>query len=165
MKDKTILLGFLIFTISVIAAGLFILTKSSTPAVISASQNAKVEAGERTYDWGRIDYKKGNVTKTFTIKNVGTDPLKLTNVKTSCACTKAQITIDGKTSPFFGMHTTSSWVGEVPRDKEAKIEIIFDPQFHGPQSVGAVTRLITIETNDASLPKLEFSLTGVVVND
>ena len=91
--------------------------------------------------------------------------MQLTGIKTSCVCTKAQVVIDGKTSPYFSMHSTSSWVGEVAPGKEAQLTVIFDPAFHGPTGVGPIERLIDIQTNDIQNPNLEFSLKGVVVKD
>lgn len=136
---------------------------TTNPASVSLSQNVKAVADERTYDWGQIPYNGPDATKTFLIKNAGTDILKLTNIKTSCTCTSAQLTIDGNVSPKFGMHTTSSWVGEVPPGGQAQLMVVFDQDFHGPSGVGAVERLISVETNDVTNPRLEFSLKGAVV--
>lgn len=166
MNDKKIIIGLIVLTALIFGGGIFVLSKTSSgPAEIKSSQNAKVAVDQKTFDWGNIPYSGGNVTKTFTIKNTGTDILKLTGIKTSCDCTKAQVTIDGKTSPYFSMHSTSSWVGEVPPGKEAELKVIFDPAFHGPSGVGPMERLISVDTNDVSNPKIEFSLKGVVVKD
>ncbi len=164
MNDKKLIIGFIVLTILILGGGIFVLSSTSaTPAKITASQNAKVEVPQKTFDWGNIPYSGGNATKTFTLKNVGTDVLKLSGIKTSCVCTKAQISVDGKTSPYFSMHSTSSWVGEVAPGKEAELLVIFDPAFHGPTGVGPIERLISVETNDSQNPSLEFSLKGVVV--
>lgn len=164
MNDKKIIIGFVIFTLLILGGGIYILSQTNTsPVVIKSSQNAKVLVDQKTFDWGNIPYGGGNATKTFTIKNTGTDVLQLTNIKTSCACTYAQLTIDGKTSPKFSMHTTSGWVGEVSPGKEAALTVVFDPAFHGPTGVGPVERLISVQTNDVSNSNLEFSLKGVVV--
>ena len=166
MTDKKIIIGFIVLTILILGGGIFVLSSTSaTPAKITASQNAKVEVPEKTFDWGNIPYSGGNATKTFTIKNAGTDVLKLSGIKTSCTCTKAQISIEGKTSPYFNMHSTSGWVGEIPPGKEAELLVIFDQTFHGPTGVGPMERLISMETNDTQNPSLEFSLKGVVVKD
>lgn len=164
MNDKKIIIIFIAITLLVLGGGIFVLsTTTAGPAKITATQNAKAEVLEKTFDWGNIPYSGGNATKTFTIKNSGSDTLKLTGVKTSCTCTKAQVEIDGKTSPFFSMHATSGWVGEVAAGKEARLLVIFDPAFHGPTGVGPMERLISVTTNDAQNPTLEFSLKGVVV--
>ncbi len=139
---------------------------SNTPKQdVTLSQNAKLEVPEKTFDWGVIKYSGDKATKTFVIKNIGSDPLKIYNVKTSCACTSANLTIDGKISPKFDMHTKSSWVGELSANKEAILSVIFDPTFHGPTAVGPMERLISMQTNDLVFPTLEFKLTGNVVKD
>lgn len=164
MNNKKTVIGFIVITLLILGGGIYFLSSTtSAPAQITASQNAKVQVDQKTFDWGNIPYSGGNATKTFTIKNTGTDTLKLTGVKTSCTCTKAQVAIDGKTSPYFSMHSTSGWVGEVAPGKEAQLSVIFDPAFHGPSGVGPVERLISVETNDVQNPKIEFSLKGVVV--
>ena|SRR3989304_6528471 len=164
MNDKKIIIAFVVITLVILGGGIFVLSSTTAaPAQITASQNTKAEVSEKTYDWGNIPYSGGNTTKTFTIKNTGSDVLKLTGIKTSCTCTKAQVDINGKTSPYFSMHSISGWVGEVAPGKEAKLLVIFDPAFHGPTGVGPMERLISVETNDSQNPKLEFSLKGVVV--
>lgn len=164
MNNKKVLIGFILVTVLVLFGGVFILSKTTTGGQINGvSANAKLTADEKTFDWGEIAYSGPDATKTFTIKNTGTEILKLTNIKTSCACTKAQVVIEGRSSPYFSMHTTSSWIGEIPPGKEASLTVIFDPDFHGPSGVGAVERIISMETNDASNQKVEFFLKGVVV--
>lgn len=165
MSDKKIITGLILLTLLILGGGVFVLSATSSQPKITVSQNARVEVSEKTFDWGNIPYGGGNVSKTFTIKNTGSDPLKLTNIKTSCTCTKAQIAIDGKVSPYFSMHSTLSWVGEVAVGKSAELTVIFDPAFHGPTGVGPIERFISLETNDVQNPKLEFSLKGVVVKD
>ncbi len=163
MSNKKILIGFIVVTFLILGGGVFILSKTSIVGQVNGvSANAKFLAPEKSFDWGQIALSGPDATKTFIIKNTGTDTLKLTNIKTSCACTKAQMVIDGKSSPFFGMHTPSSWVGEVLPGKEASLTVIFDPDFHGPSGIGAIERLISLETNDAENQKVEFSLKGVV---
>lgn len=162
MNDKKIIIGIILTTVLILGGGVFLLDKTNSSNVVS-SQNAKVKVSEKTYDWGKILYDKGNVSKTFTIKNTGTEVLKLNNIKTSCACTKAQVTIGKEKSPYFDMHSYSAWIGEVAPGKDAKLEVIFDPQFHGPSAVGPMTRLISVATNDSNNKTLEFTLTGNVV--
>lgn len=164
MNQKKIVIAFIVLTVAILGGGIYFLSiTSATPQKVDSSQNAKLEVDQKTHDWGQIAYSGGNVSKTFAIKNSGTDVLQLTNIKTSCACTYAQVIIDGKPSPKFGMHTTSSWVGEVAPGKEASLTVIFDPAFHGPTGVGPMERLISVETNDIQNPSLEFTLKGVVV--
>lgn len=163
MNEKRIILGIVLFTILILVGGIVLLSGGgSTSATITASQNAKAKVDQKNYDWGQINMKGGNISKTFTIKNIGTDTLKLTNIKTSCHCTKAQVKIGNISSPYFGMNNVSSWIGEVPPRQEAQLEVVFDPAYHGPQGIGPITRLVSVETNDKSNSRIEFSLTGTV---
>lgn len=164
MNDKKFIIVMIISTIILLFGGIFFLTKTATTPQITTSQNAKAYVSDPTsFDWGQISMDKGNKTKIFTIKNTGTDTLKLYNVKTSCHCTKAYVTINGNDSPSFGMDSLSSWTGEVPAGKEAELTVVFDPAYHGPGGMGAVSRFVSVETNDKTNTKLTFTLTGNVV--
>lgn len=166
MSERNIIIAVLLSSLLILGGGIFLLSQSSssTKQDVTLSQNAKLEVKEKTFDWGEIKYSGGNATKTFIIKNIGRDALKLYNIKTSCVCTKANLTIDGKLSPDFSMHS-SPWSGELAPGKEAILNVIFDPAFHGPTGVGPIERLISLQTNDLSSPTLEFKLTGNVVKD
>ncbi len=155
MTEKKIIISIVIFTILLLFGGVLLLSGGSPT-------NAKAGVDQLNFDWGQIDMKGGNVSKTFTIKNTGTDILQLTKIRTSCHCTKAQIKIGETLSPYFGMNSSFSWVGDVPPQKEAQLEVIFDPAYHGPSGVGPINRLVSVETNDTKNSRIEFSLTGTV---
>lgn len=163
MNEKKVIISIFLFAIVILVGGVVLLSGGGpTSATITASQNAKVTADQRNFDWGKINMKGGNVSKIFTIKNTGTDTLKLTNIKTSCHCTKAQVKIGNTSSPYFGMNSVSPWIGEVLPGQKAELEVIFDPAYHGPQGVGPINRLVALETSDKGNSRIEFSLTGTV---
>ncbi|MDP2638474.1 MAG: DUF1573 domain-containing protein [Candidatus Levybacteria bacterium] len=163
MSEKRIIIFTIILTIGILFGGVYVLGATNSPQV-AVSQNAKANvADSKNFDWGTIPMDKGNVEKTFTIKNTGTDTLKLYNIRTSCHCTKAYATIEGTNSPSFGMDNVSSWLGELGAGKEAKLTVVFDPAFHGPQGTGPINRFVSVETNDKTNSKLTFTLTGTVV--
>ncbi len=155
MTEKKIIIALILVTTLLLVGGVFFLSKGET-------SNAKATIDQKTFDWGTINMNNGNVNKTFTIKNIGTEVLKLTKVKTSCHCTKASVIINGAASPSFGMNTVSPWVGEVPPNSEAQLNIVFDPAYHGPNGVGPITRYISVSTNDPNNSTLEFTLTANV---
>ncbi|MDO8487374.1 MAG: DUF1573 domain-containing protein [Candidatus Curtissbacteria bacterium] len=164
MKGKNLIFIIAFITLIVLIGGVFLVSKTTQSPQVAGFQDAKAYVIDATsFDWGNIPMNGGLMTKTFTIKNTGTDTLKLLNIKTSCHCTKAHVTIDGKKSPDFGMDGISSWVGEVTPGKEAKLTAIFDPAYHGPQGVGPMNRFVSVETNDRGISKLAFTLTGTVV--
>lgn len=161
--NKKIVIGFILVTLLILSGGIYVLSTATSSPTVTFSQNAKAQVDEKVFDWGQIPYSGGNATKIFTIKNTGTDILKLSNIKTSCVCTKAYVSIDSQKSPAFSMHTSSGWVGKVNPGSEAKLTVVFDPAFHGPQGVGPMERLISVQTSDIQNPTVEFSLKGVVV--
>lgn len=164
MSEKNIIIVGVTVVIFGLLGAVFFLSKASTPAEITSSQNVALSVDQNTYDWGTINMKDGNVSKAFIIKNTGTDILKLTKVKTSCHCTKAWIIINGDSSPAFGMNTVSPWVGELAPGGEAELSIVFDPAYHGPNGIGPITRYISVDTNDPKNRTLEFTLTADVKN-
>lgn len=141
----------------------FFASKTNNSAVVTASGEAKVIAKSVNYDWGKIGINDGKAEAVFDIENGGTSDLKLFNVTTSCACTTAQLLTEKGGSPLFGMHTKSDIVTAVSPGKTAKLKVVFDPLFHGPNGLGSITREITVATNDATNPKLVFSLSADVI--
>lgn len=161
--NKTIVASLIGFTLLILVGGIY-LVNNSAPPELSTTGNPKAEVlGENTHSWGEIDIEGGNVEKVFQIKNVGDSPLEVTNVKTSCMCTEAQISVGDETSPAFGMHTRSGWKGSIQPGETADVRVVFDPMFHGPQGTGPITRLVSFSTNDSSNKTIEFRLSGNVV--
>ncbi|KKS17568.1 MAG: hypothetical protein UU77_C0005G0019 [candidate division WWE3 bacterium GW2011_GWC1_41_7] len=150
--------------VSVLILGIGIVAATSkTPPQLEQTDGAKLEfVGDKTFDWGIIDINGGIVEKIFTIRNAGETDLLMTNVKTSCMCTEAQVIINGEASPAFQMHAQSSWKGTVKPGEEAQIRVVFDPLFHGPTGTGPITRLIGFDTNDRNNATGELTVTAVV---
>jgi hypothetical protein len=95
------------------------------------------------YDFGAIPSGPGNVSQVFYIQNTGAEPLEVSNVVTSCACTRAIL---------------SSSV--IPPGKRADLQIIFDPDFH--DTTGPVKRVIWLQTNDPDQPVVSVGFTANV---
>ena len=148
-------------TLLVLVGG-FILAANSGPAKL-ADTGAKLYTDHTSFEWGEININGGNATHEFVIENRGTGNLELANIITSCACTSAQVKINGTTSPYFGMHSASSWIGKVEPGQAATLTVIFDPLYHGPTGVGPIERLISVKTNDPQNAEMEFNLTGDVI--
>lgn len=165
MNDNKLVIGIIAVTILILGGGIWIAQKSSSTTEIVKSSDSKASVDETDHDWGTIQLKGGDVKKIFTIRNVGTEPLQLHGVKTSCMCTTARITIGDHTSPSFGMHQKSSWAGSVPSGDAAEVEVVFAPDFHGPSGVGAITREITVSTNDSNNPEITLNVAATVVKE
>lgn len=165
MNEKKFVIATIVVTVLIVVGAVVFIGKSeANKPSVALTEDVNVEVGETSYDWGTIKLSGGDAVKTFDIKNTGTTALKLYNVSTSCMCTTAQVLIDETKSPFFGMHQKSSWMGEVAPGKVATLSVVFDPDFHGPQGVGDISRQVTVATNDKSQPTLTFNLTAKVVN-
>lgn len=121
----------------------------------------RLTAAEAKFSFGPISMARGKVTHRYAIKNVGTEPLLIRKIYTSCMCTTAALVKNGKTSDAYGMPGMS---GPIPTinvpinpQEEAFIEVVFDPAAHGPAGVGPIERVVTIENNAGQPLELEFT--------
>lgn len=171
MNIKNPILLMIVAAFIIIFGGIFFVNAStqSTPQNNKSNLAKASVVGSANYSWGKIAYAGPKATKSFVIKNIGKDMLQLSNIRTSCHCTKAYLTIDKQVSPEFGMDMgsdgTSSYIGNVQPGKEAKLTVVFDQSFHGPEGVGPITRFVEVDTNDKSNPQLTFTLTGNVIKN
>lgn len=105
------------------------------------------------FDWGDISMAQGLAKKTIKIQNTGTGDLKISKFSTSCMCTKVTFDANGRRSPEFGMpgHGGSGpafWSETIKPGESGNLEIIFDPNAHGPEATGPITRYVYIYSND-----------------
>lgn len=157
------LIGIVVVTVLILGGAVYFGTKMGATTQVSADTQVETQIGETKYDWGTIDINGGIVSKSFTIENSGTTPLKLYDVKTSCMCTTAQLKTASNSSKKFGMHEKNRSVFEVAPGESAEVLVEFDPLFHGPSGVGPISRTVTMNTNDANRPTLSFQLSANVV--
>ncbi|MEK7209606.1 MAG: DUF1573 domain-containing protein [Patescibacteria group bacterium] len=114
-----------------------------TAAIISA-----LTSTENQYDFGTISMANGNVNKVFTVTNNSADPTLIEKIYTSCMCTSAKLKIGDKNLGPFGMpgHGIVPKVNQtLDPSKSAQIEVIFDPNAHGPAGVGPIERVVFVE--------------------
>lgn len=163
MSNNKLVIIILVSVLALVVVSSYVTNKFRTPEGVEASENARVEFGETRKDRGEVKINQGLLVTDFLIKNVGSDPLILYDVSTSCMCTVATIEIDGVSSPEFKMGERSSYTAMVLPGGTATVKLIFDPAFHGPNGVGPVTRQVMMRTNDSSQPKLEFIISATVV--
>ena len=139
------------------------MSRSPNAAQLEKTEKALFFTDHAYFDWGNIDYGGGDAKHTFEIKNEGQATLKLANIKTSCMCTTAKIITKSGTSPIIKMHEVSDWKGVLGPGETGKLEVDFDPAFHGPTGTGPVERIVSVETSDPSKSYIEFNLKGVVI--
>ncbi|MEK7457898.1 MAG: DUF1573 domain-containing protein [Patescibacteria group bacterium] len=163
MKSVILIISILLITTLLLIGVAYGFTKVSQKQVVPPSAGALVEVDKTSVDWGQIQYNGGKVKATYRITNNGTETLKLYGATTSCACTIGTITTNGQISPPFGMHAPLTTTIEVSPGKDAIVEALFDPAFHGPGGIGPISRTITVQTNDPLNQTLNFQASGVVV--
>ncbi len=137
---------------------------TSNTATYSASALSVVEGD---FDFGTVVMGNGVVTHNFEVKNDGAETVVVKKVYTSCGCTTAFI-IDktGNRHGEFGMpgHGMQESVSiDVDPGETITVEAIFDPASHGPSGVGLAQRIIYLESNSQSSPKLELTIQSTVI--
>ena len=144
----------------------FIWLARPTPQPTTASpvlgKNGALAAQENNYDFGSISMAAGKVSKTFAIKNTGTDPLAINQLYTSCMCTEATLKIGNRTAGPFGMpgHGFAQRINEtIGPNEEAGVEVVFDPAAHGPAGVGRIERAVYLENSAGAALELKISAT------
>lgn len=158
-------IGIIMVTFVLLGAVVYFGAKIGSGSQVAADARVSVVIEENKFDWGTIDIEAGVVSHTFVIENTSDTTLKLYNVKTSCACTSAQLISGENRSQKFDMHSKSASVFEVEANQSAQLLVEFDPMFHGPSGVGPIDRVVTLESNDPVNPTLTFGLTAEVVRN
>ena len=110
-------------------------------AFSQTNEGALLSIPVNSYDFGRILEDKGVVSHTFTFTNTGTEPLVVTNVRTTCGCTVPSWTVD-----------------PVLPGAEGFVEIAFDPKKHQ----GAFHKTIQIQST-AQNANMFVTISGTVV--
>ena len=116
---------------------------------------------ETFYYFGKISMKNGNVSKIFKVANNGTEDIKVPSLTTSCMCTTAYILNgSGERGRPFGMPGHGGAVPKanaiVKAGDSMDIEVVYDPNAHGPAGVGLIERSVFLE--DESNNIIEFKL-------
>ncbi|MFZ2150184.1 MAG: DUF1573 domain-containing protein [Minisyncoccia bacterium] len=175
--DKKTIISLIIILIGI--TGLVWWSKSVETEELSANETSKshpartnggLVASETFYDFGTISMKNGKVSKIFKITNSGTEDVNLTKISTSCMCTAAYlITLDGSKLGPFGMPghggTTDmpghgdSKAGEIISVSDSRdIEVVYDPNAHGPAGVGLIERAVFLEDENRNVVEFKFKV-------
>ncbi len=121
----------------------------------STSGTSKLVVTPKVQDLGTIDYRDGVVTLFFTVENQGNGDLVITEMETSCGCTKASLIVNGQEGPQFGMRGHGEWPrgwsARLRPGERAQLKVTYDPLAHGIY-VGSFDRLVFIRSNDLDEP-------------
>ncbi|MEX2029217.1 MAG: DUF1573 domain-containing protein [Candidatus Paceibacterota bacterium] len=116
---------------------------------------------ETFYDFGAISMKNGNVSKTFKVTNNSAQDIKVPSITTSCMCTTAYILNEnGERSRPFGMPGHGGAVPKanaiVQAGESLDIDVVFDPNAHGPAGVGLIERVVFLEDENKNIVEFKF---------
>lgn len=169
MREKNKIIVF-IAVVAILFIGLFLLgkpdqkrTKEINVDSSQASVVSTLEPSETFYDFGTISMKNGNVSKIFKVTNTGSQDIKVPSVTTSCMCTTAYIVKeDGSRSRPFGMPGHGGAVPKANAIVEAggslNIEVVYDPNAHGPAGVGLIERSVLLEDENNNVIEFKFKV-------
>ncbi len=119
----------------------------------SGDENGNLTTEDNAFNFGTVPMYGGKVKHSFSLKNNGQGPVKISKIYTSCMCTEATlITGNAKIGPF-GMPghggLTMRKSQSLSSGEEAIIEVEVDPAAHGPQGTGPAKKVVYIETDDS----------------
>jgi hypothetical protein len=160
MSAKTIIISLLICFAAVVGIA-FALSAGQKPEPATANYSPqdtnkpKAETSKVFVDLGQIKVSDVKVEE-FPLKNIGTKPLQILDVNTSCGCTAGQIIYKGDTSKEFSMHAQSGYVTEIAPGDTATVRLTYRPA--SMPVYGLVEREVYVSTNDPANQKLVFSI-------
>ncbi|NTW33647.1 MAG: DUF1573 domain-containing protein [Bacteroidetes bacterium] len=112
-----------------------------TVGIVNAQKNAIIKFDTTTYNFGKIHEDSEKPSFNFKFSNIGSDTLKLINVKAGCSC------------------TTLDWTKKsVLPGKEGNIKVQFDPKGKS----GLINKAITVISN-ATEPVKVLVIIGEVI--
>lgn len=149
------IIGVIIFTIIFLFA-LFNFSNTQNQKLTKVA--SAVTVVESSYDFGEIDIFGGKVSTTYTLRNEGTEDIRILSGTTSCACTEGKIG-----GLEFSMHKSSGEYVIIEAGKEEMLTAIFDPLAHGPSGVGKIKREMYLKTNSTITPEIKVTFTADVI--
>lgn len=152
---------------AVLLIGLYMIVNSgeNNNSNIVASSGV-LTVSEESWNMGAISMKNGLSYKEIELRNNTDFPVTVTEMETSCMCTTATITnADGTKGPTKGMvgHGSTTRMSQtIAPGETAKLSVVFDPNAHGPNAVGPITRNVTLKTNSPDQPVIDLKFSGLV---
>jgi hypothetical protein len=101
----------------------------------------------------------------FQLKNTGSEPVEISQVRTSCMCTFAEIAMPTGKSPEFNMAmhndaVTDGWQGVLEPGEEAIVTVIYKPSLMPVE--GSAARNVKFATTDPQNPVVELGVHAIV---
>ena len=163
-QSKKYLWGVIIVVVALV--GIKVVVSSASP--VELVENAQLTISETRWDFGDIPMSEGITTRSISLKNDTDVPITITSMQTSCMCTTVQIVhSDGSKSGLKGMvghgGGTSSLSETIQAGEVVALLVNFDPNAHGPNATGPITRNVELTTNSQAQPEVELTFSGNVI--
>ncbi len=164
MNNKILILGGILSVVFMFGAYYMVskTAKANVAAKAYTKEDAsrpKVEIKETLKDMGKMKVSEAK-TASFTVKNIGQEPLQLLDISSSCGCTVGKVIYQGYESDEFGMHSAGDFDREIAPGTEARVDVIYRP--YVMPVYGEVGREVYVSTNDPENPKLVLQVKAYV---
>lgn len=148
-RDRYIKYG--VLAAIILVAGFYLLNRDAW-----SSGAPRISVNPIKYDFGEVSVRGPVVMTSITLKNEGKSDLVIDNLDTSCGCTSASITKDGKEGPVFGMSEHGfnpvGWSETLKAGESAILNIYYNAGVH-PDSRGRTTMVVWVYSNDPNTPE------------
>ena len=154
-----VITGIIIIVVVVLSAASAKQNKNTNSAA-TAGEAGELTAEELSFDFGKISMANGKVSREIKIKNNSDFEATVTRLSTSCMCTTAELSYQGKRDGPFGMPGHGfipSIKTEIQSGDEATLKVVFDPAARGPAGVGTIKREIYLEQEGGKRLTINFS--------
>ncbi|MBU0531630.1 MAG: DUF1573 domain-containing protein [Candidatus Uhrbacteria bacterium] len=174
MSQISIPKSYLIYVLALvvlIGIGAFVWSSpsQSVDAYEALASADELSVPESSWNYGTVEMKNGPVTKMVELINNATDPILVSDLYTSCGCTKARLVRDNDdatpwaTMPGHGIQPTIEEL--IQPGEKVEIEVVFDPAAHGPKGVGNISRNVFLELNQDPNERIELNFTATVTSN
>lgn len=122
-------------------------------------ERSRIDVDPEVVDLGDVSVASGESSAVVYVSNFGMSNLIISGMKTSCGCTSAALIFNGVEGPIFSatMRDADGWSQTLSHGQQAQLKIYYNATFH-PDSRGALTRTVTIFSNDPGSPEKEVTI-------
>src|SRR3989338_135036 len=117
-----------------------------------------------SFNFGEVKKDQGKVSTVFKLSNQGNVALVIKNIKASCTCTTASLSIGKDKSPYFDTKgAPADWQMEIKPKEKAELEVVLDLA-HNSVKLGDLMREVIIVSNDSLYPELSVRVEAKVLD-
>lgn len=165
-RSRTSLLLLILAGAVVLVAGGYLVAGRGRGSSAATTSAPVLSVSPAFYDLGQVSQAAGIVTIRLALANTGGADLVISEMETSCGCTRAAVVLDGQQGPWFGMkghgEWPTGWSASVRPGQKGTLLVQYDPDAHGIYR-GPIDREIAITSNDPRQRQVLVRLSGTQV--